>query len=163
MKFHLCIVLVHAVCMAANAENSATIDENSRKNADDGKFPYQVSLRTNNGTHVCSGVILDERLILSSASCVRAHNPNYAVMGVRGKKDDSLRIGIDRIKVHELYNSSSQENNIALLRTVYHIDFSSWIKPVGLSSRQWSADDQLSFRISGWNQTEVIYYLKKKN
>ena len=141
-----------------NAENSAKVDENSRKIAGDGQIPYQVSLRTDNGTHVCSGVILDERLILTSASCVRAHNPNHAVAGVLGKKDVSLRIGIERFKVHELYNSSSLENNIALLRTGYHIDFSTGIKPIALTPRQWFEDDNLAYRISGWNQTEVIYY-----
>lgn len=159
MKFYLCIVLVYAIFTATNGENGAKVEENLSK-AD--QFPYQVSLRTDNGSHVCSGVILDERLILTSARCVRTHSPKYAVVGVHGKNDAGLRIGLDRIKVHESYKASSPENNIALIRTSYHMEFSSSVKPVGLTSHHWSADDKLSYRLSGWSQTEVIHCKNKE-
>lgn len=159
MKFHSIVVLVQAICITANSESSAE-ETNSGGFADGGQFPFHISLRTSNiSLHACSGAILSQRFILTSASCVRSYTIKYAVSGALGKNDDGQRIKIENINEHEFYNPISKENNIALVQTTEEIDFSFWIQPIALPPLDWidigSGDDWLNYRMSGWNQTEV--------
>lgn len=156
MKFHLIIVLVPAICIAANGESS-TKELNSRRVADGGQFPFHISLRTSNiNSHVCSGAILSQRFILTAASCVRSYAIKYAVLGALGKNDDGQRIGIEDIKEHEFYNPVLKANNIALVQTAKEIDFSFWIQPIALPPLDWidigRGDTWLNYRMTGWNQ-----------
>lgn len=62
-------LIILAVCMAiARAEVEPRII--GGQNAEDGQFPYQVSLRTKlSNKHFCGGSIISSRFILTAAHC----------------------------------------------------------------------------------------------
>lgn len=161
MKFCLIVVLVHVVCIAVIDGISENVEINSQKIS--GQFPFQVSIRRKFSTdlQICNGAILDRRFILTTAHCVRGVKPEtiYALLGRINEK--SHRINIEIIKQHESYNSVSNENDIALLRTVQDIDYSVHeVQPIQLPPSHWS--DSLNggmLQVPAWidvNMNQII-------
>lgn len=165
MKFYLIAVLLQAVYTAANSENPENsensetftkIQENSRKIAEEGQFPFQVSLRSRDD-HFCSGAILNNRFILTSAVCVDGKQPSlvYAILGEHRLSNDGHRVDIDRIKVHESFDPLSQRSNIALLRTTQEILMAYGIQRIQLLPSNWTNDEDMRFAVSGWDLSQV--------
>ncbi|XP_055301523.1 uncharacterized protein LOC129568037 [Sitodiplosis mosellana] len=79
----------------------------------------------------------------------------YAILGVLGNNDGGLKYNIENIKKHEMFYWNSNEYDIALLRTFKEMEFSFWIKPVGLPPQGWSeSSDGVSYQMSGWTEKE---------
>ena len=140
MKFCLIVVLIHVFCIAIIGGNSENVEKNSQEIS--GQFPFQVSIGTMDDStklRICNGAILDRRIILTTANCMYYAKPEmtYAYLGRLNEKDH--RINIEKIIKHEYYRSYSNENNIALLRTVQEIDYSAHqVKPIQLPPSNWS-------------------------
>nr|XP_056709382.1 serine protease 55-like [Euleptes europaea] len=86
-------------------EDSATALEN---------LPWKVSIEAAN-KHVCGGVILNSWWILSAAHCFTKEIPPdlQIVVGLKGYPE--TRRELDRIIIHQDFNSSSMANDMALI------------------------------------------------
>lgn len=139
-----------------------TSDVNNRiiggENAEEGQFPYQVSLRnifTN--SHFCGGSILSNRFILSAAHCSQQINSIpyfvYAVVGSIDIFEGGNVIFIDKITAHEKYSSNDHPNDISLLRTKFEITYSEFVQPISLPKQNIEPDTPVV--LSGWGANEV--------
>lgn len=84
---------------------------------------YHVSIRHSfQNTHFCSGAILTEKFILTTAKCVHKYSANdlNAIYGYRYKRTGKiayLSTRIDEIIIHPEFNADNLENDIAMLLT----------------------------------------------
>ncbi|NXU52641.1 CFAI factor, partial [Turnix velox] len=93
------------------------------QNATKGEFPWQVAIKetTNEGTTVyCGGVYIGGCWVLTAAHCVRANRVHQYRVWVAML--DSIRYNsevdtfrLNKLIIHEKYNASTYENDIALL------------------------------------------------
>lgn len=81
-------------------------------------------------THQCTGVILNENFILSTASCLKIEQDLSQVgVGLNNKQNDLIaiyddgRIPIKNRIIHEHFNSTTLDNDIALVELAESIDF----------------------------------------
>ncbi|XP_055301521.1 chymotrypsin-1-like [Sitodiplosis mosellana] len=161
MKVFLIIVLVHAVCVAVDSASGRNIGIAPRSDAADYQFSFQVSIQFNSivfGTiHICSGAVINNRFILTSASCVHEYRPNWinAILGYTRMGRSCTNLSIENIDQHESFSAFPLRNNIALLQTVSEIEFSNQIQPVQLPIN-WSNDMNRNLTISGWHRSSNI-------
>lgn len=141
------------------------IDVNTRivggKDADEGQFPYQVSLQiTIINKHFCGGSILNSRFLLTAAHCTENKVASLvsAVLGTINLKL-GVRVNIDTIIQHENYNNINVLNDISLLRTAEEIVFTNDIQPIALPTHNLPDEGNAAVIFSGWGKTSVRYVL----
>ncbi|KAG5328502.1 CTR1 protein, partial [Acromyrmex charruanus] len=83
-----------------------------------GKFRYQVSIRKN-GTHICSGSILDDFNVLTSAECVvglKCSTDEIKIhVGTNSINNTGYSHNVESINVHQNYDELLCFNDIALI------------------------------------------------
>ncbi|KAK9717378.1 Trypsin [Popillia japonica] len=105
-------------------------------------FPYQVSLRWRRGNQpFCGASIIDERNLLTTASCVtddegnlRSTSEMQAVVGDLITTIPSTTTVVKRIQhifIHDQYSSVTRDNDIAILR-INNLTFNAVVAPVTL-------------------------------
>ncbi|XP_030387450.1 trypsin zeta [Scaptodrosophila lebanonensis] len=87
--------------------------------------PHQISLRRkslavpyNAFSHICGGSIIASDKVVTAAHCIIASVPSQykVVAGTNFRQDtDGVIVNVQEIIMHEGYNSSSYENDVALL------------------------------------------------
>lgn len=140
-------LIILVVCMAiARAEMEPRIF--GGRNASDGQFPYQVSLRTRLlWQHICGGSIISSRFILSSAYCVKEISswPMFLVAVIGSVRHSSgPTVKLDKVIQHEGWNRAQLTNDISQIRTAEEIIFSNNVQPIALPTenlpREYSSD-----------------------
>lgn len=122
-----------------------------------GQFPHQVSLRAFSGStllHYCGGAILNNRWIITAASCTqrRLANPLH----IRAVVGSNQIYRIRRIISHSSYNNPKYDNNIALLQTVQPIQFiDNEVSAVNLPRTSLTEEGNQQVIVSGWGQLGV--------
>ncbi|XP_043282897.1 chymotrypsin-2-like [Venturia canescens] len=122
--------------------------------AEDGQFPYQVSLRIKN-RHFCGGSVIEKRWILTAAHCLSGFN-DTAITVVTGT--NTLDEGGDEYKSvkiipHSKWNSLLIRNDIGLIRVDKDIVYGDKVKPVSLARENFKKSDYPAV-LSGWGKTE---------
>lgn len=81
------------------------------------QYLFTASVQYNNGPW-CGGSILNDQWILSAAHCFagRSVSSFSAVVGTSNLNSSGERISVSRIIIHPQYNSSTSNNDIALLQ-----------------------------------------------
>lgn len=124
------------------------------QNAEDGQFPYQVSLRLKiNMDHFCGASIISNRFLLTAAHCIDDHpSPELfvAVIGSVRISEGGIIVKLDKLKQHERWDANRLVNDIALLRTAKEIIFSESIQPISLPSQNLPAEGDTPVILSGW-------------
>ena len=131
----LLLFVVRFLCASGhNATEDKTLKEEDAvgrrivggRRALEGEFPYQVGLIAGDrGLVFCGGSILSNHWIVTAAHCITdgssQHTPTSrlrALIGVTNQLNRPAEVlQIDRVIVHENYDSNSNVNDIALLRT----------------------------------------------
>ncbi|XP_037933273.1 melanization protease 1-like [Teleopsis dalmanni] len=145
------------------------------------EFPWMALITytkpRNEKGHHCGGALINNRYVLTAAHCISAIPKSWRVTGVRlgewdtstntdcvydvqGKKDcanEHVDCGVEEVITHPEY-SSSQQNDIALIRLDRYIEYNTFIQPICLpidsQFRNKNYDDRV-MDIAGWGVTET--------
>ncbi|XP_037943073.1 chymotrypsin-2-like [Teleopsis dalmanni] len=121
--------------------------------AKESEAPYQISLQTIPGSHLCGGAIIGKQWILTVAQCVSGWPANYLRVGMGSNNyTDPLVIHYpDRILTHCRYDTPKYHNDIALLHLNTSISFNSKIQAIALPLRM--PNTTMELQLTGWGST----------
>ncbi|KAK4873166.1 hypothetical protein RN001_015195 [Aquatica leii] len=136
--------------------------------ASKGQFPYQISERYNSG-HVCGGSIIDQYTILTAAHCVDGFDSGRLdiVVGSNQLSSGGVWYSVSRYIIHEQWNSVVATDDIAVIKVLGPIKFTTYIQPivVGNTFTQGGAECVLSgFGITSYPGTpsnDLLYFKGK--
>lgn len=130
-------------------------------------YPHQISLRKkaiispkNPFSHSCGGSILNEEYVLTAAHCIIASVASqYKVVAGTSRRNeaDGVVVNVAEIIMHEKYNPSIYDFDIALLRVSPPLPLNNFtIKAIELTSED-SVAGAIS-TITGWGTTQSAGY-----
>ncbi|XP_063982737.1 serine protease 48-like [Diachasmimorpha longicaudata] len=144
-------LLINILCLAlvANALPASRIVGGT--DAEDGKYPYQISLLFR-GRHNCGGAIINDRYILTAAHCVQNVQPSALtiVAGTNEWRKPGQKYAVEKIISHD-FDSAALINDLALLRTTKKIVFTNTIKPIKITTKD-IRDHGHSVIATGWGR-----------
>lgn len=126
------------------------------------RYPHQISLRRkaiispkNAFSHSCGGSVINEEFILTAAHCIIASVPSqYKVVAGTSRRNggDGVVVNVAEIIMHEKYNPSTYDFDVALLRVSPLLPINNFtIKAIELTSEDSIAGDVST--ITGWGTT----------
>lgn len=128
--------------------------------ANDGQFPYQISLRFKIADmNFCGGSIISDRFLLTAAHCMEdiETRPRF-IFAVIGSiyTYGGIKVNIDKITSHEGWSRKAHINDISLLRTATKMIFSDTVQPIALPTHDMHEEGNRRVVLSGWGKNSVI-------
>ncbi|XP_012864388.1 PREDICTED: transmembrane protease serine 11D [Dipodomys ordii] len=119
--------------------------------AEDGDWPWQVSLHVNN-VHHCGGILISNTWILTAAHCFRSYSNPQQWTATFGASTifPKRRARIRTIVVHNNYRSGTQENDIAVVQLNTAITFTKDIHSVCLPEPTMNTVPGSTAYVTGW-------------
>ncbi|XP_026143823.1 ST14 transmembrane serine protease matriptase a isoform X2 [Carassius auratus] len=131
--------------------------------ADEGEFPWQVSLHIKNVAHVCGASIISERWLVTAAHCVQDDaKTKYgqpgtweAYLGLHKQKDkqQATKRFLKQIIPHPYYNHYTYDNDIALMELDSPVTYGATIRPICLPTATDVFPAGETVTITGWGAT----------
>ncbi|XP_006124581.2 serine protease 55 [Pelodiscus sinensis] len=126
----------HAECGLRPAYQPSPKESETAKgaNAVSGEFPWQVSIQTKE-KHFCGGSIISNWWILSAAHCFTKELPPdlYVALGAADLESHQVeKKKLDRLILHERFDSANMDNDVALILLDSPIEFSEQKMPICL-------------------------------
>ncbi|XP_056310404.1 protein Z, vitamin K-dependent plasma glycoprotein a [Danio aesculapii] len=120
--------------------------------------PWQAMLlRGSSG--FCSGVILKEKLVLTTAQCARKHSDFQVAVGKRMTVFESSgqTLGVRQVHIHPLHSAGTAENDLALVELTDRIIFKKSVAAACLPERDFAdrvlTAGQYMGVVTGWKDT----------
>ncbi|XP_065162218.1 transmembrane protease serine 9-like [Atheta coriaria] len=157
MKVVIVLACVAATVFAAPGNNGSWRIVGGAEAAA-GTSPHQVSIRIN-GAHTCSGSILDDSTILTTAHCVVGSDP-ASIKIAAGKNKLSEQVDEYRVKsfiCHEDYDSWDIKNDIAIIKLTFPI----LLTPPAIQAVELRQRDIIAEEVTVYGPTEVCTFTKK--
>ncbi|XP_053995282.1 trypsin-4-like [Hylaeus anthracinus] len=116
------------------------------------EYPYHVSIEKY-GKHECSGALVHELWAITAASCVFGADPSTVSVRVRSA---ALSSGGDELEVcsivvHEDFDKYILQNDIALIKLKFPVQFEEKLLPIGIPENvDYTLADGTTCFITGW-------------
>ncbi|XP_035535278.1 ST14 transmembrane serine protease matriptase a isoform X2 [Morone saxatilis] len=134
------------------------------QDAEQGEFPWQVSLHVKTFGHVCGATIISPRWLVTAAHCVqddgkiKFSQPGTweAYLGLHtqgGIASVVAKRNLKQIIPHPNYNAYTFDNDIALMELDSPVTYSDYIRPICLPSPQHDFPTGSTVWITGWGAT----------
>ncbi|XP_076590307.1 ST14 transmembrane serine protease matriptase a [Chaetodon auriga] len=134
------------------------------QDAEEGEFPWQVSLHVKNFGHVCGASIINPRWLVTAAHCVQDDGrTRYSQPGTweayfglhiqRNVGSNVVKKNLKQIIPHPNYNAYTFDNDIALMELDSPVAFSDYIRPICLPAAQHDFPTGSTVWITGWGAT----------
>ncbi|XP_008307205.1 ST14 transmembrane serine protease matriptase a isoform X2 [Cynoglossus semilaevis] len=134
------------------------------QDAEEGEFPWQVSLHVKSYGHVCGASIINQRWLVTAAHCVqddgkiRFSQPSTweAYFGLHEQRKIGSHVvkkNLKQVIPHPNYNAYTFDNDIALMELDSPLTYSDYIRPICLPSAQHEFMTGSTVWISGWGAT----------
>jgi len=169
------VILLSAGVVLANAldfrENIGIGRIVGGKDAKDGEFPWQVSIRNLAGigySHFCGGSIIDKKWILTSAACC-LNQFTWVIHVVAGgielfitEEEEEQRRDAAQTIMHPNYDPTTQMNNICLIHLKESLRWTEWVQPLALPEQGQETDPGTLCTVTGWGLTNKDGFPKSK-
>lgn len=164
------VISIVFISSASNASN-IIIRESSNQPAPVTKYLFTASISS--GTeHICTGIIVNNRWLLTSAICMAMANHNYNLQlldiyyGAHNRTNiQRTKNSIKKIVIHSKFEEKNLTNNLALVKVNEKIIFiPTVVQAVYLSAKD-IGENNTAFAI-GWekaNQSVCYFYIIKLN
>ncbi|XP_069390707.1 ST14 transmembrane serine protease matriptase a [Paralichthys olivaceus] len=134
------------------------------QDAEEGEFPWQVSLHVKNYGHVCGASVISPRWLVTAAHCVqddgktRYSQPGtweaYLGLHIQQKIGSAVvKKNLKKVISHPNYNEFTFDNDIALMELDSPVTLSDYIRPICLPSPQHDFPTGNTVWITGWGAT----------
>uniref|UniRef100_A0A6Q2YHE3 Suppressor of tumorigenicity 14 protein homolog n=1 Tax=Esox lucius TaxID=8010 RepID=A0A6Q2YHE3_ESOLU len=152
----------------ANCDCGRSLFKTSRivggQNADEGEFPWQVSLHIKNFGHVCGASIISQSWLVTAAHCVQDDaKTKYSqpgvwevYLGLHIQKQIGKNVqkrNLVQVIPHPYYNAYTFDNDIALMQLDSPVAYTDYIRPICLPSVTHTFPPGHSVWITGWGAT----------
>ncbi|XP_053163137.1 vitamin K-dependent protein Z isoform X1 [Hemicordylus capensis] len=138
-------------CACGRSEGHLPMQQNATEKIHRG-FPWQVLLLNPEGEMLCGGVLLKTNFVLTTAECALL-SPISAVIGNNRLQEARQVVFLKQIHEHIRYDSTTGENNLALLELSVHINCSKNQLPICVPERDFAEHvliSELVATLSGW-------------
>ncbi|XP_051515062.1 acrosin [Myxocyprinus asiaticus] len=125
----------------------------------EGAWPWQVSIQQMS-SHICGGSIISHQWVVTASHCFKNRN-NYKLRVVAGMnyrfsqgKDVQYR-SVQQVILHEKFNPSNNDNDVALLQLHRPLYFTNYVQPVCIIENEMD-EKLLNFSlcyITGWGSS----------
>jgi hypothetical protein len=126
------------------------------------EWPWQGAMVWTNGISVfCGATVISDEWILTASQCLDGKSAAEieVLLGEHDytDNDEPVRMAISEIIQHEGWNTATLDQDFALLRMAYKIDWASNpnIRPVCLPDANAGDFDQLAATVTGWGTTSL--------
>uniref|UniRef100_A0AAX7VL81 Matriptase n=1 Tax=Astatotilapia calliptera TaxID=8154 RepID=A0AAX7VL81_ASTCA len=134
------------------------------QNAEQGEFPWQVSLHAKKYGHVCGASLISPKWLVTAAHCVQDENSlklsqpgSWEIyLGVHTQKmleSPVQKRNLKQVIPHPNYNHYTFDNDIALMELDSPVTYSDYIKPICLPAAQHEFPPGQDVWITGWGAT----------
>uniref|UniRef100_A0A4W3K7W1 Transmembrane serine protease 7 n=1 Tax=Callorhinchus milii TaxID=7868 RepID=A0A4W3K7W1_CALMI len=154
----ICLVCTcHAGCGNKEQEQSRIV---GGSNAQDGKWPWQVSLHFG-GSVYCGASVIAKEWLLSAAHCFQGEKmsdprPWVAHLGMRIQGIPKFTSELKRIIVHEYYNTRNFDYDISLLqmKNAWPDSLAAVIQPICVPSLTHAVPNGEKCWVTGWDTSD---------
>ncbi|XP_066493083.1 chymotrypsin-C-like [Tiliqua scincoides] len=121
-------------------------------------WPWQVSLQYDkNGVwaHTCGGTLIASNWVLTAAHCISSSRKYRVFLGKQNLIEEeagSVAVAVEKLIVHEKWNSFLIINDIALIKLAEHVEFSDTIQPSCLPPAGTVLAQNYPCYVTGWGR-----------
>ncbi|XP_023034037.1 chymotrypsin-2-like [Drosophila willistoni] len=120
--------------------------------------PWQVSIQSPSGRHLCSGAIISKNFIVTTAQCVKYGDVHKyrLVLGSNDlkKKHHDTVYHIEYILMHPHHDKPKKANDIALIHTTKNIKFTKRIKFIECKVNFLAENTKVMISTFGWSESK---------
>ncbi|XP_069558883.1 protein Z, vitamin K-dependent plasma glycoprotein a [Brachyistius frenatus] len=123
--------------------------------------PWQALLKSLESAGYCSGVILKENLVLTSAQCANKYVSFQVAVGKRTNHENGVQtLDVKLVHIHPGYNESRPENDLAVIELSNRIIFKREVIAACLPERDFAESilmaEEFPAVVTGWKETKPV-------
>ncbi|XP_046722636.1 transmembrane protease serine 9-like [Silurus meridionalis] len=129
------------------------------ENAVAGSWPWQVSFQAG-GSHFCGGSLINQNWVLSAAHCFQSITaPRITVLlgmaSLEGTNPYMQKTNATNIIIHQQYDQTTNDNDIALVQLSSSLNFNDYVRPVCLAASNSTLPGGTNVWVTGWGRITV--------
>ncbi|XP_053533028.1 uncharacterized protein LOC108277243 [Ictalurus punctatus] len=126
------------------------------ENAAPGSWPWQISFQTS-GSHFCGGSLINQNWVLSAAHCFQSFAADsitilLGMQSLEGTNANLQERSTSNIIIHQGYDQTTKDNDIALVQLSSSVTFNDYVMPVCLAASSSSFPGGTNVWVTGWGR-----------